>query len=195
MPLANTTFRSLTSEDASAHVGVGAVYIDIRTVPEYLDVHVPGSICLQYEFGPGFPVRARDCIPLEVPLILLDRPDVDMSFATASLRGKGFAVLGVVEDGLNAWARSHGTPASTEVYEGGSPPSGTLLDVGDPQAPAVEGATRLSIERLWNRAPEIAQPVVIVAGRGVRAAMAVGMLERAGKSPLFFWRAGRRKRA
>jgi rhodanese-related sulfurtransferase len=189
MAVTQATTHELSLEESEARVGSGAAYIDMRAVSDYLDVHIPGSISLQYEFGPGFPVRARDCIPLEVPLVLLDRGDVDVPFAAASLRGKGFAVLGVLTDGINAWADKHGTPGSTEVFEGPETPSGTLLDVGDPGAPRLPEATRTPIERLWTHTPPLGNDTaVIIAGRGVRAALAVGMLERAGHERIAFWR-------
>jgi rhodanese-related sulfurtransferase len=185
--------KELSFEHAETHVAAGAAYVDLRDVDDYLDVHIPRSIALQYEFGPGFPVRARDCIPLEVPFVLLDRPDVDMSFAAASLRGKGFAVLGVLRDGLARWASVHGNPVSTEAAAGATAPQGTLLDVGDPGAPRVDGAVRISIERLWVQTPAPSQtPVVIIAGRGVRASLAVGILERRGQDQLVFWKASAR---
>ena len=189
MPAVTTNLKELSFEHAEAHVAAGAAYVDLRAIDEYLDVHIPGSLALQYEFGPGFPVRARDCIPLEVPLVLLDRPDVDVPFAAASLRGKGFAVLGVVRDGLRQWGGRHGNPASTEISESASAPRGTVLDVGDPRAPRIEGALRVSIERLWVQTPPASgSPIAIVAGVGVRAALAVGMLERAGHDQIVFWR-------
>jgi rhodanese-related sulfurtransferase len=195
MAAPQATAHELSLDQSEAHVRAGAAYIDLRDVSDYLDVHIPGSISLQYEFGPGFPVRARDCIPLEVPLILLERSDVDVPFAAASLRGKGFAVLGVLPDAVNSWAHKNGTPASTEVFEGPEPPSGTLLDVGDPGAPRIPDATRTPIDRLWTQANlEGNDTAVIVAGRGVRAALAVGMLERAGHERIAFWRWKRRER-
>jgi rhodanese-related sulfurtransferase len=184
-----TSVRSLDVAQADALVEAGAAYVDLRDVNDYLDVHVPGSISITYEFGPGMPGRARDCIPLEVPLVLLERPGIDMHHVSASFRGKGFAVHGVVPDGVAAWSDAHGSPASIEVYEGRDTPQGVVLDVGDPGMRLVKDARRATVERLWTRADEFAAegPLVIAAGRGVRAAMAVGMLERAGAQDLVFW--------
>jgi rhodanese-related sulfurtransferase len=190
MALVHTTVKDLSFDEASGHVEGGAAYVDLRAVDEYLDVHIPGSLSLQYEFGPGFPGRARDCIPLEVPLVLLDRADVDMAFAAASLRGKGFAILGRLEDGLHAWSKEHGHPASTEIQDGGTAPSGTVLNVGDPGTAAIDG-TRIPLGRLWSEAKSFAgSPIAIVASRGVRAALAVGMLENRGAGTITFWRVG-----
>jgi rhodanese-related sulfurtransferase len=186
---AATTLKTLTVDDAWARVDAGAAFTDLRPIADYLDVHIPGSLALLYEFGPGMAVRARDCLPLDLPLILLSDATADMANAAAALRGKGFSVLGCVDDGLNAWAATRGAPASTDIVRGERPPTGTLLDVSDPGARAPEDAQRIPIETLWNRASEAgdADPVVIVAGYGVRAALAVGMLERAGRREIVVW--------
>lgn len=190
-----TTLKTLDFEDALEEVEPGGAFVDLRPVDQYLDVHIPGSLSLLYEFGPGMPSRARDCIPLQVPLVLLDLGHGDVAHAAASLRGKGFNVLGSVTDGLNAWAARCGHPASTEVVRGNrqgrrqGPKQLLILDVGDPGAGPVQDALRIPIERLWGRAHEFGagQRVVIAAGKGVRAALAVGMLERAGVTDIVFW--------
>ncbi len=92
-----TTLRELDVDDARAYVDGGAALVDLRPVDDFLDVHVRGSLPLVYEFGPGMASRARDCLPLDLPLILLGTHDADVDNAAASLRGKGFAVLGTVE--------------------------------------------------------------------------------------------------
>lgn len=184
-----TSVRALNAEQAEARVAAGGAYVDLREVDDYLDVHVPGSLCLEYEFGPGLPGRARDCIPLHVPFVLLERPDLDMRDVAAAFRGKGFAVAGVLSGGVEAWADARGEPASTEIYEGSQTPAGTVLDIGDPGVRIVAGARFISIEQLWERAPEVAgaEKIIVAAGRGLRAALAVGMLERAAIADLVFW--------
>jgi len=184
-----TAIKKLTPDEALAFIDEGGAYVDLRKVPEYLDVHIPGSLSLQYEFGPGLPGRARDCVPLHVPLVLLEEDGVDAEEVVAALRGKGFAVEGVLEGGIQAWGNAHGAPASTDVVEGDASPEGTILNVNDPGAVAPEGALQISIESLWREAGKIPldRPVVIVAGHGLRAALAVGILERAGLDELSFW--------
>jgi rhodanese-related sulfurtransferase len=182
--------RALTIADALLLVESGAVFVDLRATDAYLEVHVPGSLALVYEFGPGMAARARDCVPLEVPLVLLTSEEAHMRNAAGALRGKGFSVLGQVEDAINGWAERCGAPASTDVVIGTRPPEGTLLDVGDPGAPVADAGVRIPIERLWTRAGEVRgdDPVVVAAGYGVRAGLAVGMLERAGRREIVFWR-------
>lgn len=175
-----TTPKVLSIDEAVAAVDAGAAFVDLRDVSDYLDAHIRGSLALRFEFGPGMPSRARDCLPLELPLVLLEDAGSDAAHAAASLRGKGFAVLGAVRGGLAAWGRHFGAPASTERMVR-APEGATLLDVVDPGANAPEGAERVPLETLWPRATEFASgPVVVVAGLGVRAALGVGILEHAG---------------
>jgi rhodanese-related sulfurtransferase len=187
--MATTTLKNLPFDEAAAHVAEGAAFVDLRDVESYLDVHVPGSIELFYEAGPGLASRARDCIPLDWRLVLLDLGAGDVVHTAASLRGKGFDVIGGVSDGINAWVAANGTPASTEVVRGGSTPEGVLLDVGDPGTVGVTDAQRIPVERLWSRRDEIAgDRIVVAAGYGIRAALAVGLLERAGHRDVVFWK-------
>jgi rhodanese-related sulfurtransferase len=185
-----STLRTLGFGDALERHDAGAAFVDLRTIDSYLEVHVPMSVELLYEFGPGMAARARDCIPLDIPLILLDLSTGDVAHAAASLRGKGFVVLGLVEDGVNQWAALRGAPASTETVSSDAAPEGLLLHVGDPGSRRPDGALHIPVEHLWGRAGELAgrDHVVICAGYGVRAALAVGILERAGVESITFWR-------
>lgn len=185
------TCKELELAEAMRAVSEGAAWIDLRPTDAYLDAHIPGSLALLYEYGPGLAGRARDCLPLSLPLVLFDPGDVDVINAANSLRGKGFAVLGRVPDALNRWAAETGrSPASTEIVTGPRP-DGFLLDVGDPGV-SLDAApdAHIPIERLWSRTGEVAgrSPIVIAAGYGVRAALAVGMLERAGAADIVMWR-------
>jgi rhodanese-related sulfurtransferase len=188
--LATSPFREMRLAEAEHHIEQGAAYIDLRPINDYLDVHVPGSLALLYEKGPGMAARARDCLPLGLPLILLNDGRTDDLHAAASLRGKGFNVVGRVEDGLGAWAQKHGAPASIDIAATTDSPEGTLLDVGDSGAPKVETARHCPIENLWENVDEFAgvDHLVIIAGRGVRAALAVGILERAGAQHISYWK-------
>jgi rhodanese-related sulfurtransferase len=171
--------RDLDFDEASAAVDAGAAFVDLRSIASYLEVHIPGSLALLYEFGPGMSSRARDCLPLGLPLVLLDLGHGDLNNAAASLRGKGFTVLGRVPDGINQWAAAGGSPVSTEIVSGSQ---GLVLDVGDPGARAGENALVIPVDRLWARIEELAgeNALTVASGYGVRAALAVGILERFG---------------
>lgn len=183
-----TTLKDLAFLTATREVDRGAAFVDLRPVDAYLEVHIPGSLALPYEFGPGLASRARDCLPLDLPLVLLDDPDVGMTHVAASLRGKGFDVIGHVRNGLREWGKEHGPPRSTEIVT--QPPSGTtVLHVGDPGARVPEGATVIPLERLWIRVDDLSGPVTVVGGFGPRAALAIGILERAGFEPVDYLKA------
>ena len=187
---AMSTLKEMTSDEALTLIDGGAVLLDLRKVDDYLDVHVPGSIALQFEDGPGTASRARDCLPLDVPMLLFGS-EREVSNTASALRGKGFHVVGSVDDAVNGWAAARGAPASTEVLTGPEPKgAGLIIDVADPGARVVPEATRIPIERLWSRLDEVVghAGATVVAGFGIRAAMAVGMLERAGVKDVSFWR-------
>ena len=186
------TLRSLDFDEALQAVESGGAFVDLRDVDAYLDVHIPGSIELLYESGPGFNSRARDCIPLDVPLVLLDLGRGDAGQAASALRGKGFDVLGSVTDGINEWTRTRGRPASTDIVT--SRPEGLpVLSVSDPGAANVEPDLEIPIEQLWGRASEIeADRICVAAGYGVRAAIAIGILERNGCEVVFWKTRGER---
>lgn len=195
MPVA-TSVKDLDVHEALDAVDEGAAFVDLRSVDAYLDVHIPCSISLLYEAGPGMAGRARDCLPLDLKMVLLDLEAGDVVDGAAALRGKGFTVLGKLDDGVNRWAQIKGTPASTEVVRGNQPlrrvsqdAELVILDLGDPGAGTIQGATHIPIERLWGRVDELGSArVVIASGYGVRAAMAVGILERAGLRDIVFWK-------
>ncbi len=183
-----TTLRELDLEEATAAVAAGGAYVDLRAVDDYLDVHIPASLSLVYEFGPGLASRARDCLPLDLPLVLLADSTSDLGNAAASLRGKGFSVIGTLRDGLRGWGDRFGHPASTEVATA-APEDAFVLDIGDPGANPPPGATTIPIEQFWDRIDEVdATRVAVVAGYGIRAALAIGILEHAGISDVTFIR-------
>ncbi|HEX2058266.1 MAG TPA: hypothetical protein VHI71_07845 [Actinomycetota bacterium] len=188
MPV-TTTLKRLTFDQALEVVDMGGALVDLRPTQAYLDAHVPGSLDVVYESGPGMSTRARDCLPLEIPYVLLDLGHGDLVGAAAALRGRGFSVVGSVDDALNQWAGKGRRIASTDVVSG-HPPEGTLLHVADPGAAAPEGAVTIPADDLWPRCGELdrSRRVVVVAGWGVRAGLAVGILERNGFDDVVFWR-------
>lgn len=167
----------------------GGQLIDIRPVDEYLADHAEGSISMMFEAGPGFGGRARDLLPLDATLVLLDDPNTSFERAAAMLRGKGLDVAGL-SDGTGLGTRS--TPitdvASNELV---------MVDVKDPgtrplsSAGGTGGNVRvIPAERLWTEAAELDKSahIGVLAGWGVRAATAIGILERLGFEHLTFVR-------
>lgn len=191
-----TTLKPLEFEEALQVVDAGGAFVDLRPIDQYLDVHIPGTIALLYERGPGMAARARDCVPLDLELVVDHPPnlsDDDVANAAAALRGKGFTVAGKVSDAINRWAKDRSVPASTEVLETSQPPPGTVLSVGDPGARSADSLS-IPVEKLWSRIDEVPRSgrVLVIAGFGVRAALAVGILERHGFSDVAVWKAAPR---
>ena len=187
-----TTCKELEIGEALRLASDGAAFVDLRPINEYLEVHIPGALALLWEFGPGMAGRARDAIPLSLPFILCDPQTVDATHAANALRGKGFTVLGKVSDAINEWASATSeTPASTDVITGSKTPEGTLLDVGDPGVSlSSKPDLHIPLEGLWDRSDDIDRStrLVVAAGYGVRAALAVGILERHAAKDIAFWR-------
>lgn len=189
--LATASLKSLDFDDALALVDAGAAFADLRPVDDYLDVHIPGSLSLQYESGPGLAGRARDCLPLDLTLIVLDLGSGDPAGAAAALRGKGFDVAGSVDDALNRWAAAPANLISTETVRSRvAPVGGTIVDLGDRGAQRQAAEIHIPLELLWDRTDELEgrDGIVIAAGYGVRAALGVGILERAGFDKIAFWK-------
>jgi rhodanese-related sulfurtransferase len=189
--LVTTTMKALEFTDALTVVQDGGAFVDLRAVDDYLDVHIPGSLSLQYESGPGLAGRARDCLPLDRALVILDLGTADAVQATAALRGKGFTVAGAVADGLNRWADGRGLVSTETVASRVAPVGGTILDVGDRGARPDAAQIHIPLEQLWERSDELKDHggIVIAAGYGVRAALAVGILECSGIEQIAFWKA------
>ncbi len=163
----------------------GGLLIDTRAVDEYLASHVDASISIMFEAGPGFGGRARDLLPLEASLVLLTDPQTPLDEAAAMLRGKGLDVAGFA-DGTGLETRS--TPTAE-----GSPNGLVFVDVRDPGTrppTTTNSALVIPVEHLWTDAGELdkAAHIGLLAGWGVRAATAIGILERLGFAHLTFVR-------
>lgn len=163
----------------------GGLLIDTRAVDEYLASHVDASISIMFEAGPGFGGRARDLLPLEASLVLLTDPQTPLEEAAAMLRGKGLDVAGFA-DGTGLETRS--TPTAEGASDGL-----VMIDVKDPGTRSLSGtggALVIPVEHLWTDAEELdkAAHIGVLAGWGVRAATAIGILERLGFAHLTFVR-------
>lgn len=177
------TLRNLSADRVREILDGGALCIDLRPTEQYLAEHVPASIPLLYEAGPGLGGRARDLLPLDSRLVLLDDGVSPMERAADSFRGKGFEVVGYRSGGPEAWPGNPVTTPTIRVAE--APDVLALIDVADPGMalpPDCTVAARIPAERLWARSGELGRSwnLGIVAGWGVRAAAAIGILEKLG---------------
>lgn len=167
----------------------GGLLIDLRPIDAYLERHFRGSIPLLFEAGPGLGGRARDLLPLDARLILLDDGTSPLEDAAASLRGKGFDVAGFVASGVDATGIGGlvTTPVASRNYPG---PVRVFLNVADPGTVADGDSLFLPVDRLWQKHTGLDrnENIGILAGWGVRAAAAVGILENLGFEKLTFVR-------
>ena len=186
--------RNLTPARARELLAGDALAIDLRPVGEYLAGHIHGSIPLLYEAGPGLGGRARDLLPLEARLVLLDDGVSPVERAADSFRGKGFDVVGVLTGGVRAWADPLVTTPVIQLAD--TPDVLALINVSDPGTVLPPGhgvGASIPVERLWDKAGELGRnwDLGILAGYGVRAAAAVGILETLGFTRLTFVRTRR----
>jgi len=188
------TLRNLAPERVRQILDGGGLGIDLRPTDDYLARHVPGTIPLLYEAGPGLGGRARDLLPLDSRLVLLDDGVFPLDKAADSFRGKGFEVLGYLAGGVDAWPETPVSTPQTPLAE--APVELVLIDVADPGTliPAERSAlARIPADCLWERAGELhpTWAIGVLAGWGVRAAAAVGILEKLGFRRLTFVRTRR----
>ena len=189
-----STLRSLTAERARELLAGGALAIDLRPIADYLAGHIHGSIPLLFEAGPGLGGRARDLLPLDARLVLLDDDVSPLQRAADSFRGKGFDVVGALAGGVNAWSDPLVTTPVVQLAEARDVLA--LIDVSDPGTALPPGhgvGASIPVERLWDEAGELGRnwDLGVLAGYGVRAAAAVGILEKLGFTKLTFVRTRR----
>ncbi|HVE75415.1 MAG TPA: hypothetical protein VND22_01465 [Actinomycetota bacterium] len=173
---------ALSADKTRSIVAEGGILIDLRPIELYIQRHIRGSIPLLFEDGPGFGGRARDLLPLDARLVLLNDDESPLAYSADMLRGKGFDVAGFLQD-FKMWRGADMAP--TSAFDAGEVPANLkLLHVRDPGTIGFEDALSIPAERLWTRAAELdkSETVGVLSGWGVRAAAAVGILERIGFS-------------
>ena len=175
---------ALDVERARALAAEGALLIDLRPIESYLERHVTGSIPLLFEDGPGLGGRARDLLPLDAKLLLIEDDSSPLPQAAAMFRGKGFNVIGTCEAAPRWNDRETSTTAIWTLEQAGDM---TLIDVKDPGTEAPDDVLVIPAERLWVLAGDLdrSAPLGVLAGWGVRAAAAIGILENMDLSPSF----------
>lgn len=186
-----TGLRAISPERVAQILRGEGVIVDLRPPPAFLSRHILGSVPLLYEAGPGLGGRARDLLPLESRVILLEDGSSPLDKAADAFRGKGFEVVGYFAGGVEAWPA---TPGGTPVMALASAPRDlALVNVADPGT-VVEATwqppARIPAEELWARSGELdaSEPLGVLAGWGVWAAAAIGILEHLGFRKLTFVR-------
>ncbi len=153
--------------------------LDLRPISDYLEKHLRGSVSILWEQGPGFGTRARDLLPLNARLILLEDDSSPLQEAASRLRGKGFDVEGYVAAGDIPQLGKMTATRAVPIQDTGSL---HLLNVGDPGTIYEGRSVRIPVERLWDGLSELDASfrIGVLCGFGVRAATAIGILEKFG---------------
>jgi rhodanese-related sulfurtransferase len=186
-----STLRALPPERVRQLLRAGDLAIDLRAPADYLAAHITGSVPLLFEAGPGLGGRARDLLPLDARLIILEDAASPLDRAADALRGKGFEVVGYFPGGVGAWPEPPGGTPVVPLQNASRDLA--LVHVSDPGtqiAIARAGMKHIPAEELWDRAGELdpESSLGVLAGWGVRAAAAIGILEHLGFRQLTFVR-------
>ncbi|GAA4876456.1 MBL fold metallo-hydrolase [Kitasatospora terrestris] len=163
----------------------GATVVDARDRRGYADAHLPGS--LGHELDDAFAAVVGETVPFGTDLVLvLPEPLAEAAAeAVRQLLRIGYRALGHLAGGVGAWAAT-GRPvasfATADVRElaARGPGAVTVLDVRTRPEPPVPGALAVPLGQIAQRAGEFTGEVWTVCGRGRRAAVAAGLLARAG---------------
>lgn len=184
--------RNLGSDQIARILAEGGLLIDLRPVDDYLSGHWSGSIPLLYEDGPGLGGRARDLLPLDARLMLLEDGKSPLEETADSFRGRGFDVAGyfAAEGATGSRPSTDVAFVATTDMTIDDATGYLLLDIADPGVFSDRRVRFIPAERLWQQADEIGtrSHVGVLAGWGVRAAAAIGILERLGFTDLAFVR-------
>jgi rhodanese-related sulfurtransferase len=126
--------------------------------------------------------------------VLLDDGTSPLERAADSYRGKGFEVVGALARGVKAWADPLTTTPVIQLAD--APDVLALVNVSDPGTALPPGhgvGASIPVERLWDEASELGRnwDLGVLAGYGVRAAAAVGILEKLGFTKVTFVRTRR----
>lgn len=164
--------------------------IDVRPATTYAEGHLIGSINVPY--SDEVATYVGWLVPIETPIVLIADDVEQCRDVTLQLGRIGFDnVAGFVPDGLAAWRDADLPLATSRVATFGDlfdeDPS-TVLDVRDPVEFAdgsLPGALNVHVGNLGERMADIPEGEVWVhCASGYRASAAVGLLERAGRSPV-----------
>ena len=189
----------LTPDEVDALEGVSI--IDVRSRDAYAAGHVPGSLGI--ELGPQAGVWTGWLIDHDSSIVLVADEPAEVVEMVIQLGQIGLdSVVGVLH-GLDDWKRS-GHPVDSYrnvtaddlavAIRGEDAPQ--VLDVRSPseyQAGSLDGSVSRYVPDLVAGVPETLrkdEPVWVACGSGYRAAVAAGLVERAGYTPVVVSRGG-----
>jgi rhodanese-related sulfurtransferase len=166
---------------AAPMIDPNAWVIDLRPRSDYFAGHVPGS--LNIEWGSSFAPWTGWLVPFGEPVHLVLGPLQNPVWAATELGRIGYRVSGATTDlsGIDlATGRTADTEQLAEAIEAGA----TVVDVRDPSERIVShaaGTIHVYVPDLRQEIPG-KEDVWLVCATGFRAAVAAGLVERAGRT-------------
>ena len=166
----------------------GALFVDVRPVPDFARAHIPGSLSI--------PLRAQFAtwfgwlVPGDTPVVVVRNPDQDAAELVWQAVNIGVdQLVGELADGMDAWTAAGQPTTSTRLLDSADVAANQrVLDVrqdAEFSAGHLPGAVHIELGSLADAAPDLpAEPTVLMCGHGERAMGAASLLERAGHRDL-----------
>jgi hydroxyacylglutathione hydrolase len=158
--------------------------IDLRPRDQYLAGHLPGSLSI--EWGSSFAPWTGWLVPFGEPVHLILEPLQDPVWAATELARIGYEVSGGTTD-LEGVELETGRTAAAEDLPDALSSGATVIDVRDPserEMAHVAGTVHRYVPDLRYSIPGQDDEVWVVCESGFRAAIAAGLIERAGRTPV-----------
>jgi hydroxyacylglutathione hydrolase len=159
--------------------------IDVRPSDRYFAGHIPGSLSI--EWGSSFAPWAGWLVPFGTPIHLVVDSLQDPVWAATELGRIGYEVAGATTDldGVElVKGRTAGVAEAAEAIASGA----LVVDVRDPHERSVshaEGTVHQYVPDLRDEIPgSDSEDVWLMCASGFRAAIAAGLVERAGRTPV-----------
>lgn len=170
---------------AAPMIDPDAWVVDVRTRDRYLAGHIPGSLSI--EWGSSLAPWAGWLVPFGSPIHLVVDSLQDPVWAATELGRIGYEVSGATSEleGVDLVAgRAAGVAEAAEAIASGA----LVVDVRDPlewAASHAEGTVHRYVPDLRDDIPgSDSDEVWLVCASGFRAAIASGLVERAGRTPV-----------
>jgi len=182
-------------------LAAGGELVDVRPVPEFAALHVPGSLSIPLR--PVFATWLGWVAPADRPLVVVrgaDQSADEVAWQAAKIGYDNLA--GELAGGVPAWAEAGYPTTGTPLASPDAVDDRSVLDVRQ-EAEYVAGhlpqARHVELGELADRTADVpAGPIVVMCGHGERATTAASLLERAGRGDVAVlvggpddWAAGR----
>lgn len=190
--------KQIAPAELLGHYG-DALVIDTRQGDDYLAAHIAGSLNVGLH-SPMFSTWVGATVRPDTPVVLVVHGAEDAEKAWLQLARIGYeTVQGYVLADPAAWAAVGLPVRTTEQIEVGCvgawrEDGRQVLDVrtrGEWESGRLDGATWVTLSRLLEKIDELPQvPLAVLCGSGYRSVIAVGILERAGRTDVVNIRGG-----